>query len=100
MSNSVTISLQRTRERQYELTVGEYSYGEWMSYLRAKDLGEHIYSVLCDLKESGIISEDTRINFVDKVNGQATSRGTTDDGPQEGADASPGLDHEDGGPER
>ena len=101
MTDTVTICLDRVRERQYQLSVGEWTYGEWMSYTRAKDLGEHIYSVLLDLQEIGIIADNVRISFVDNVNDQSRKDGTrraTNAGETSLPHSSAGMGNEDGGP--
>jgi len=67
MTNTVLITLDRVRERQFRLCVGDFNYGEFMSLLRARQLAEMIYSILLDLQESGIVSEDTRISYKDNT---------------------------------
>lgn len=67
MTDIIEISLTKSRQRQYELVIGEYSYGEWMSKSRAKEIADHVESVLNDLKESGIIAEHVKIVRVDKL---------------------------------
>lgn len=63
MTNMILISLDRVRERQYRLIIGELQYGDFMSLARAKELGEHTQSVLLDLQEAGIIAPDIKIKW-------------------------------------
>lgn len=67
MTDTIEICLRKCRQRQYELTIGEYSYGEWMSKSTPRMIADHVEDVLNGLKESGIIPEHVKIVRVDKL---------------------------------
>lgn len=67
MTNTIEIYLQRVRERQYSLNIGDYVYGDWISKSRATEIADHVEQVLLDLQTSGIIPPDVVIKREVKI---------------------------------
>jgi len=63
MTDTILISLDRVRDRQYRLVIGDLLYGDFMSLARGKELGEHTFGVLTDLQEAGIIPAYFKIKW-------------------------------------
>lgn len=60
----IRISIERCRERQYDLSVNGLSYGEYMHRSNAKMLAEFAHGLLLDLQARGIVSKDFRITLL------------------------------------
>jgi hypothetical protein len=64
-AKKISISIDRCRERQFDLSINGLSYGEYMHLGNAKMLAGFGQGLLLDLQQQGIIDPSIQITFTD-----------------------------------
>ena len=74
MAQHIVIEVTPVHERQYQLSVGELHYGQFLMKGDALSRGDFLYDVLLDLIAEGKIPKDTVVEYKNKSVGVGTTQ--------------------------